>query len=177
MLLSLTACIADESTVSGDPVASDQCGEPLRTAATRSLEKGLSSGLFSPIESVDGGRLLETVSDYFRARDSKDIDRILSFLEESADREEVRRFYESELPEEVLRDYQIVAVQLLKGTTADYQVFAVVEIEVSSRCYEDVLTTRWRRTADGWRLLPVHGIQLVSRPARGSNNEAAFRIR
>jgi hypothetical protein len=54
-----------------------------------------------------------------------------------------------------------VAAKQLENTATDYQVFAVVVVHIGSRCFEDVFTTRWRQTPNGWRLVPSKGVQPV----------------
>jgi hypothetical protein len=98
------------------------------------------------------------------ARAHKDIVRVLGFLLDLdfEHLEAQRTFYQRELDRETLLRYTVVAVKPLEDSSTDYQVFSVVVVTVDAKCYEDVLTTRWRRTHDGWKLLPSGGVEPVS---------------
>jgi hypothetical protein len=138
-------------------------GKPKWSGARQSLERDLASGFLKPSAAIDDGRLASQVATYMRARVAKEIDALLHFMvaSDAPTRERQREFYQVALRSETLLDYRVLAAKDLDGTPAAVQIFCVVVVQLDGKCYEDVLTTNWTKAADGWRVLPMAGVEPV----------------
>jgi len=166
-VLSVAACLAETSTGTrgrSSSVDAAGCHDKTRwSGARQSLERDLASGFLTPSASIDDGRLASQVATYMRARLIKDVDTLLDFMvaSDAPTRQRQREFYGVALPSETFLDYQVLGAKGLDGTPATFQVFCVVAVRVDAQCHEDVLTTNWTKTAGGWRVLPMRGVEPV----------------
>lgn len=166
-VICVAACFADTSSnTRGRASSVDAAGCHDKTkwsGARQSLERDLASGFLKPSASIDDGQLASRVATYMRARVVKDLDALLALMVacDTSTRERQREFYQVTLLPETFLDYRVLAARELDGNPAVIQVFSVVIVQLDGRCYEDVLTTRWTKAADGWRVLPMGGVEPV----------------